>query len=339
MSIHYKKEAWHEVIDPAFDTVIKKYLETLRLINLPSSEGHISLALPEESLIRIRKQGYPRMTKFYEQENVKTVIDDLGLMFSFDTKDIQLKVKSKKKEREQKTFQNFIQAFILPMARMINKDKDCNYYMRTFEPWKSKRSLKAYIKDMDDESIKKYREKVTCDIYSILWHIGMSKIDELEKENEFTARLRVNISNDSKMIRRMLFFVWDTICMMNHKKSIRQLYRQARDKSDNDALIALFQYDPTLFDHDWVRERIRVALYSGDAKLISDIGKQLQRGSLETGKDNLDISIALMMFWTAGISRLSDRQKMELLRDSGIRFTQDYNSFRQIVRRIRPFLQ
>jgi len=38
MKIHYKGRAWSEEIDPTFNETIKKYLEGLRLIQIPSEE-------------------------------------------------------------------------------------------------------------------------------------------------------------------------------------------------------------------------------------------------------------------------------------------------------------
>jgi len=32
MAIHYKKHPWNDVIDPTFNIIIRKYMETLRLV-------------------------------------------------------------------------------------------------------------------------------------------------------------------------------------------------------------------------------------------------------------------------------------------------------------------
>jgi len=51
-----------------------------------------------------------------------------------------------------------------------------------------------------------------------------------------------------------------------------QLFCEAREGNDK-SLFHLFQYDSTLFDHEWVRMRLRKALYLGDVKFFDELAK------------------------------------------------------------------
>jgi len=84
MKIHYKGRPWQKVIDPTFDLIIKKFLEAMALVNIPSNKGHLILALPEDSLKRIEKAGYPKFGKFYEKENVDASFEVFKFLFAMN---------------------------------------------------------------------------------------------------------------------------------------------------------------------------------------------------------------------------------------------------------------
>ncbi len=336
MAIHYKKRPWNEVIDPTFNKIIKKYMETLRLVNIPANEGHLVLSLPEESLKKIEREGYPKFGKFYEKEDMKDIFEESKLLFSEELKDIDFKSMKKEAKKRGVHFQDFIR-FLILCSKLIKRYEDCDYYLKSFKPFESEESFNKHFAGMNKKERKKCVRKFSSDILSMFLHVAVSDIDELKKENEYTQRLRINVLNSSKLIRRLLFSIWDSVCLINHKKSLKQLFCEAHEGND-ESLFRLFQYDPTLFDQEWVRVRIRKALYSGDTKFFDDLAETLKKGCLDTRKDNLDITIVLMNFWKAGIYRLTTGQKMELLSDSGIKIAQSEASFRKIVDRIRPFV-
>jgi len=334
--MHYRGRAWSEEIDPTFNEIIKKYMEDLRLIQLPANKGHLILSLPEDFLKKIEKAGYPKFGTLYEKDNFEEVFKISAFLFPDTVKNTDLKSFKKAAKKGGISFKDFVKA-IGNYATLIKRKDGCDYYLNSFEHLSSEDSFDHHVSLMSEKEGRRYRRKIRSDIISMLWHIMMSHIDELKKENEFTQKLRIDFLNDSKKIRRMLFGLWNNISMMNHKKSLSMLFVEARD-GDNDSLIDLFQYDPTLFDHDWVQVRIRKALYSGDMKFFDDLGSTLLKGCLDTRKDNLDITLALVTFWRAGIYRLNSEQKMQLLKDSGIKFNMKENTFRQIVNRIKPFV-
>lgn len=75
MKMHYKGHAWSEEIDPTFNEIIKKYLEVLRLIQIPANKGHLILSLPEDSLKTMKSKGYPKFSKFYASRKRRSAKD------------------------------------------------------------------------------------------------------------------------------------------------------------------------------------------------------------------------------------------------------------------------
>jgi hypothetical protein len=94
MKIHYKGRPWQRVIDPAFNIIIKNFLEIMGLVNIPSNKGHLILNLPEDSLKKIEREGYPKFSKFYEKEDIKDVFEESKLLFADELKDMGYQVGS-----------------------------------------------------------------------------------------------------------------------------------------------------------------------------------------------------------------------------------------------------
>jgi len=337
MKIHYKGRAWSEEIDPTFNEIIKQYLEGLRLIEIPANRGHLILTLPEATLKKIEREGYPKFGKFYEKADDEDIVETAKLLFADEMKGMDFKSIKNDAKKRGVLFPKYVRG-LLYFASLIKRGNNCDYYLNSFKPLRSEENLSQFISGMTEKQRQEYRRKINSDILSMAWHLGMAFLDEIKKETEHVKALHFKILNNSKLIRRMMFSVWNNICLMNHKKTLRQLFHEARDDQDNISLFQLFQYDPTLFDHDWMRVRLRKALYSGNMKFFDDLADALKKGCLDTRKDNLDITIALVTFWKAGIYRLNSEQKMQLLRDSGIKFNMKENTFRQVVNRIRPFV-
>lgn len=336
MKIHYKGRAWPEEVDPTFNDIIRKYLEGLRLIQIPANKGHLILSLPEDSLRKMEREGYPKFGKFYEKADGEDIFEATKLLFADEMKGMDFKSIRRDAKKRGIPFQKYVRGLLYFAAR-IKREHDCDYYLNSFNPLRSEENLSQFISGMTGKQRQEYCRKINSDILAMIWHLGMTLMDELKKEKEYAEKLHFNILNSSKLIRRLMFTVWNNISLMNHKKSLRQLFHEGRD-GDDKSLFHLFQYDPTLFDHEWVRVRLRKALYSGDVKFFDELARTLKEGCLDTRKGNLDITIALVTFWKAGIYRLNTEQKMKLLKDSGIRFNLKEDAFRQIVNRIRPFV-
>jgi hypothetical protein len=140
------------------------------------------------------------------------------------------------------------------------------------------------------------------------------------------------------MIKRNLFCIWNTISLIVNKKSLRELLIKAR-RGDDDSLFALIKVDKTLFDHDWVRLRIRKAMYSGDTDFFYSLAKAIKSDPLQTRKYKLLVFVVMIFFWKYGLYSLTVPELMQLLQDSGISIQEDEVTFRKYYDRIQPFVK
>ena len=57
--MHYKKRKWNEDIDPAFNKIIKTYLDGLRSLEMPSNKEYLILCASEDQLKKLESEGFP----------------------------------------------------------------------------------------------------------------------------------------------------------------------------------------------------------------------------------------------------------------------------------------
>lgn len=89
--MHYKKREWYEEIDPAFNKIITRFLEGLKLVEIPSDQGYLILSLSEDQLKNVERQGFPTIAKYYEKGGVEDFFDDAKTVFFDDMKDMEFK--------------------------------------------------------------------------------------------------------------------------------------------------------------------------------------------------------------------------------------------------------
>lgn len=330
--MHYKKSSWYQEIDPAFNQIIKIYMKAFQKMQLPAREGYLALALDGKDYNKIETEGFPSVASLYEHDKPQDIVNDIGLMFGNGI----TKEKIKEIEKEVKKKYNFY-SFLLPVINSLeNASRD--YYLKSLAPFSAVESFKTYISNMDEKTQKKLLMKMHSDTLSFIWHVGMLDIDSLRKDKEKCEAVKEIVKKHRRFVKRTLFFVWDVISLLVNRKPLKQLFTEAR-KGDDNSLFELIKVDKTLFDHEWVRTRIRKAMYSGDKNFFNSLGIAIMDEPLKTEYDNLDIAIILLTFWKAGLYRLTVRQTMQLLLDSDVHFKQGETSFNQIRVRLRPFLK
>jgi len=330
--MHYKKREWNEEIDPVFYKIIRTFLDGLKLVEIPSNEGYLILSLSEDQLKKLEIAGFPTIAKYYEKYRVEDLLDDTKLIFPDEINAVEFK-NIRKKARKR----GFDLKELLSLVEFIEEKESRDYYLQAFAPFECADSYKAYTSTMGEKALKKWGKKIRSDIFSMRLHILTMSVECIKRDVKRIEVFRKRNVYNSKLLRRYLFLIWDAVSIVINRMSLRQLLDEARRGNDK-SLFKLIQLDKTIFDHEWVRTRIRKALYSGDMEFIVELADNLKKGHFETRGENLDIRLVLMNFWSAGIYRLTTKQKMALLRDSGIKIYQSENSFRQLVDRLRPFI-
>lgn len=331
-----KTASWKQKVDPAFVTFIKFYLSFLEQFKLPSNEGYLSMQLPDNYLHKLEIEGFPGVASIYEHDKPEDSNYDLITMLddTFERKDFE------KITREVKRNKNSFFEMLLWTAGQLEEEDGREYYLKKFAPIKSENSYKAHIESMNEEKLKEWQKDFISDRQSLLWHTVVKGIEHV-KENIDTKRKAIvkRFNEQPRIFKRSIFLVWHTISLLVHKKGIKKLFDEAR-KGDDESLFKLLQIDKTLFDHDWVRVRIRKASYFGDLAFFDKMSKAINTDPLKNRKIHGDIFLILVQFWTVGLYRLTIPEIIEILEASGARMQYDEVNFRKFVdREIKPLFK
>jgi hypothetical protein len=338
--MQYKESSWKDKVDPAFDKFIKLYLEVLEKMKLPGNKGYLALDLDEKNFKKMEIGGFPSIASLYEHDKPDDVILDYALLFSdapLSKSDLNVI------KREFKKSGNYFEALLLAVDE-IEDEESREYYSRSFKFLRSENNCKELISGLDKIGIKKAGKKFHSDVLSLTWQCAMEDVKSL-KENIDEKRpiIEKRAHSQPRMLRRSIFFVWDTVSLLVNKKSLKELFNEARNevrKGTGESLFKLIKIDKTLFDHDWVRARIRKAIYSGDWKFFDLLSKAIKTDPLENRKVHGDIFLILLFFWRLGLYRLTIPELMTLFKESGVRMIYDEINFRKFVdREIKPLFK
>jgi hypothetical protein len=77
------------------------------------------------------------------------------------------------------------------------------------------------------------------------------------------------------------------VSQLTYKKSLKTLYEEARPGND-ESLFRLLRLDKTLFDHEWLRERMLQEMFMADYDFFKRVGNAIKSepplGKLKRGK-------------------------------------------------------
>lgn len=259
-----KKRPVKHKIDPAFNKFIKLYLEGLRLMQLPGNEGYLALELDEKDYKKMELENFPGIAPLYENDKVKDVISEAGLLFGQDIS----KYDFTEIEKESKKADSFYKLFSSLSGEVANSQEmnqeSKSYYLNSFAPLCSEKTLKEITSNMDKKNLKKLGRKNHSDVLSLIWHDLEIRIEKMRKDTSKSRDIKNKVDiHQKRMIRRSLFSAWDTISFLVNRKSLKQLFTEAKNgnEENEESLFKLIKVDKTLFDHDWVRTRIDTVNY------------------------------------------------------------------------------
>jgi hypothetical protein len=331
-----KADSWKQKIDPAFVKFIKFYLFFLEKMKLPANEGYFTIQLPEEYSRKLEIEGFPSIASIYEHDKDEDVNFDVVSMFDDSLSKRDFKKATTKLKRDQ----NLSYELLMSSVEQVQEKDSREYYLKRFEPFKSSAVGKIDTGGLDDKKRSKLLKQFFSDQRSLQYHWALSALEHLKANiNSGRKTILKKYNEEPKMIKRNIFFVWNTIALLVYKKNLRLLFNEAR-KGDDTSLFKLIQIDKTLFDHEWFRTRIRKASFSGDWKFFHNLSKALRTDPLENRKMRGDIFLLLIEFWTAGLYRLTIPEIMRLFKDSGVRMIYDEVNFRKFVdREVKPLFK
>jgi len=351
-----KENNWKKKIDPAFDDLIKVYLDYIKFTHICSLDKRKRyLTLEDASLKVMERKGYPPLLKEFnpDQRDLKELMNDIVVIrASSDSKLISESIEyivilvkdneDKKLKREIKSkYEDALKSNIISMIKGLPREDSRNYYKRRLEIDLSTEEAKPLTKKKVHKKIAVTNEMLK-DIFCLMHQTGIKGYWGSQGESYNDKEI-----DKLNFINLVMQQVYDDISKRAYKKSLIQLLEEARN--DDEILYKAIRLDKTLFDEDWVRERIRKAFYSGDSRFFNELGKAIikypiplrgiqgkfkveqEESILEYGK----LTLILLKLWPIGLCRLEIRELVGLLKACGLSTQEDDKTFRTYINRLR----
>lgn len=318
-----KSGSWKKKIDPAFPKFIRFFLRRLEESKLSSNNGYVYLS--DIQLKEMDMLDFPAIADHYESyEAVEAIIHTKNrasepVIYSY--------VREYAEAQRAGSASRMIGA-IYKIIDALN-EKSRTYYMKYFKTDEiHKDAVVKYMALIEErnEPNSTYNIDLVAYELSLIFHAVVmgSKKNAMSEEDSIL-----------EIIPRRFFFVWNAISILLYRKDLALLYSEAKDGNDK-SLYNLLQIDKTLFDHEWVRVRIRKAMYSGDKAFFKSIAKSIRVDPLTSKKTRITDHLVLAGFWDFGLYRLTVPELMELFDESGIYMgTADEVSFRKFYDRFK----
>ena len=317
-----KTDSWKEKIDPAFDELIKVYLDFIDRSQIKVNTGY--LCLDNDSLNILKEKEYPsfhKKIKFDYEYNKKLTKDIIKLGASNDIEYI-LKFFTAKKFEQKKSY-------LFKMIQALPNKESKEYYRTFFSFFETEEKLKSYLNRRPGIDLKRCVYEFNMNILTLVTQVMFKGYWDTEND-ESIKRKRLDRLN---LIKIGLSEVFNTVSSITHKKSLDELLEEA-EKGCDESLFKAIQIDKTLFDLDWLRRRIRKAFYAGDSSFFKKLGTAIEKTSLENDIEYTKLNSVLISFWGLGLCKLNNQEQWELLKSCGITVQTDPETFRKYVNRL-----
>lgn len=316
----YKESSWKDKVDPAFDKLIIFFLEVLEVVKLPANEGYICISQEDPHFQMLGEKGFPDFKSYYEIKNKKDFLaiirdmlsglpggnkplKDLEELFS-DFMTVWFGIAQKDEDTIKKVVEKILGSL---------KEESRYYYTKCFS---------VAVKITEKMNVQDQAKLVRSIISNILSLFANRIFLVAEKNRDAVKQL------NPIYIQNVFFSVWNIISIVINSKTLRTLYNEARAGVDQ-SLFEIIQIDKTLFDHDWVRDRIRKAAYSGNKLFFQSLSKAIKDDPLKNRKLRIKEFLILTVFWELGLYRLSAGNLLELFNDCGLAKREDEITFRK----------
>ena len=340
-----KNNSWKEKIDPAFDDLIKAYLDYVKHANICITDRYERhkryLFVDDESLKMLGRKGYPPLLKAFKTnpKNLKELMNDtIAIGASSDSKLIwecftnmekllSKNEKIKSKSGNKNKYENALRSNIMSMIKGLTREDSRNYYKKHLGIDSSPEEVKPFVKGKVQKKTQVSIEMLK-DILCLMYQTGVRGYGNLQDESFNDKRI-----NKVNFIYLVMQQIYDSISRMTYKKSLAQLLEEARN--NDESLYKAIHLDKTLFDEDWVRKRIRKAFYSGDSAFFKELGKEIKKPPIPLRWEFGSLLLILVKFWPIGLSRLEVRELVGLLESCGFTIKEDIQIFRRYIGRLK----
>jgi len=198
------------------------------------------------------------------------------------------------------------------------------------------RSFKEFYKNNNDLE---FANKFIGNIADFM-NVGMpffsrdkvSELFDVKKQNLLREKIPPELS------LWISFHLMNLVCMGTERKSMFDLLEEATN-GNRESLFTLLRYDKTLFDHEWLREKIFHEAIVGNDIFFDKLGDAIKREPKVRKHRQSRLKLTLILFWKLIFSKLKYSEQMDLLNEAGFNITSE-NLYRRLVRtEIKPFFK
>ncbi|NUO10000.1 MAG: hypothetical protein HUU08_15230 [Candidatus Brocadia sp.] len=317
-----KSNSWKEKIDPAFDEIIKVYLDFIDRSHINVNTGY--LCFDDDTLNFLKQKGYPSLHKklALDYEYSKKLTKDMIKLGASNDIEYILKFFTAKKFEQKKSY-------LFKLIQALPKKESQEYYRKFFCFFETEEKLKSYFNRSPGIDLKRCQFDVGTNFLTLVMQVMYKEYWNTENDESIKGK-RLDRLN---LIKISLSLVYNTISGITHKNSLDELLEEA-EKGNDESLFKAIQIDKTLFDLEWIRKRIRKAFYSGDRIFFDRLGAAVMKMSLENDIEYNKLNSVLISFWELGLCKLTNQERWELLKSCGIVVQDDPKSFDRHVRRL-----
>ena len=311
------KPSWKEKIDPAFDQIIKFYVEFLDFTGLASNKGWIGLE--DEALKHWEKKGMKGWIKNYE----KDMTTEKNTIIKWKIPKVVSKDESEKARHD---FEKWLLKEIEPLP-----EDSQNYYKKAFLPFYSEIDTEHHFKNKLLETLKKMYTDLLGDLFLLSLHVVIVEIQN-EFRNCTKEALGKNLYRHSIYLDITLA-IYNSIALLVFEKTLTDLIKEARN-GDEESFFNLLQIDRTVIECDWAQKMIRKAQLTGDEQFFKQMAKAISRTPLENDKEYTTARIVILIFWQLGLRKLDYNEMLELIESCGVKLQESPEAFERFVRRL-----
>lgn len=308
------KPSWKDKIDPAFDKIIKFYLEFLGLVGLPANTGWIRLE--DEPLKLWENKGMQGWIKQYEKNMTleKNTI-------------IKWKVPKNSTVEEVNKARRDLEKDLLEKIEILPDDSQ-KYYKKAFAPFYSD-SMRG--KSMTTEELRELYTDFIADMYLLEIHKS-----SIEIKQEFEHSRKVDLEKKyvrQSMIFNIIFSIYNSIALLVFEKTLTDLIKEARN-GDKESFFNLLRIDRTVIECEWAQKMIRKSQLTGDHKFFKQMAKAISKSPIENAKEYTTARIVILLFWGFGLRKLEYPEMIDLIEACGIKLQESPEAFERFVRRL-----
>jgi hypothetical protein len=314
MSYH---QSWKAKVDPAFDQVIKLYVQFINVIGIGTNNGWIGL---EDKALKLwEKKGLKGWVKEYEKE-----------MTTEKNTVIKWKISRNISDEERKKARRDFESSVLDEMKALPEDSQV-YYKKVFAPFYSETIGDNFFRKKTIAELKEALTDLLTNSYFLAVHRAMIEMKD-ESMSSAPEVLEKKYFRPSLIIE-ILLGIYNSISLLVFEKTYSDLLKEAR-AGESKSFFKLLQIDRTVIECEWAQKMIRQAQLSGDTKFFKGMAKGISKTPLDNDKEYTTARLVILIFWQFGLRKLEYDEILELLESCGVKLQESPEAFERFVRRL-----